>query len=74
MIAAASVFATSSRWPDLVVAAIISCLNLSAAIHVIRLALCEMRVVKAKPERGISQCPPNSSLHFMRKKHKNGIN
>lgn len=43
MIAAAGVFATSSRWPDLAVAAIISSLNLSAAFHVIRLALNEMR-------------------------------
>lgn len=42
MVAAAGVFATSSRWPDLAVAVIISSLNLSAAYHVIRLALTEM--------------------------------
>lgn len=43
LIAAAGVLGTSSRWPDLAVAAIISSLNLSAAFHVIRLALSEMR-------------------------------
>lgn len=48
MIAAAGVFATSSRWPDLVVAAIIASLNLSAAFHVIRLAINEMRVEPMK--------------------------
>lgn len=47
MIAAAGVFATSSRWPDLLVAAIIASLSLSAAFHVIRLALSEMRADKA---------------------------
>lgn len=47
MIAAAGVFATSSRWPDLLVAAIIAGLSLSAAFHVIRLALSEMRADKA---------------------------
>jgi len=48
MAAAAGVFATSSRWPDLVVAAIIASLNFSAAIHVIRLALGEMRAEPIK--------------------------
>ena len=33
LIAAAGVLGTSSRWPDLAVAAIISSLNLSAAFH-----------------------------------------
>ena len=56
IIAAAGVFATSSRWPDLIVAAIISCLNLSAAFHVIRLALSEIRAVTANPEQEASQC------------------
>ena len=46
--AAAGVFATSSRWPDLIVAAIIASLNFSAAIHVIRLAFGEMRAEPAK--------------------------
>ena len=48
IVAAAGVFATSSRWPDLIVAAIISSLNLSAAYHVIRLAFGEMRAEPAK--------------------------
>lgn len=48
MIAAAGVFATSSRWPDLLVAVIISSLSLSAAFHVIRLAISEMRADNAK--------------------------
>ncbi len=48
MVAAAGVFATSSRWPDLIVAAIISSLSLSAAYHVVRLALGEMRAESAK--------------------------
>ncbi|NIB39756.1 cation transporter [Pseudomaricurvus alkylphenolicus] len=48
MIAAAGVFATSSRWPDLIVAAIIASLNFSAAIHVIRLAIGEMRAEPVK--------------------------
>lgn len=48
LIAAAGVFATSSRWPDLIVAAIIASLNFSAAIHVIRLALGEMRAESVK--------------------------
>lgn len=43
MIAAVGVMATASRWPDLLVAALIAGLNLSAAFHVIRLALTEMR-------------------------------
>ena len=42
MVAAAGVFATSSRWPDLIVAAIVASLNLTAAFQVIRLALSEM--------------------------------
>jgi len=48
LIAAAGVFATSSRWPDLVVAAIIASLNFSAAIHVIRLAIGEIRAESVK--------------------------
>ena len=43
LVAAAGVFTTSSRWPDLAVAAIISSLSLSAAFHVIRLAMSEIR-------------------------------
>lgn len=42
MFAAAGVFASASRWPDLGVAAIIAALNISAAVHVIRLARAEL--------------------------------
>jgi Co/Zn/Cd efflux system component len=40
--AAAGVFATSSRWPDLAVAVGIAALNVSAAIQVVRLARTEL--------------------------------
>lgn len=43
LFAALGVFASSSRWPDLLVAALIAGLSLSAAFHVIRLALSEIR-------------------------------
>ena len=43
MAAAAGVFVTTSRWPDLIVAAIIAGLNISAAFYVIRLAQFELR-------------------------------
>lgn len=43
MIAAAGVFATTTRWPDLAVAALIAALSISAAYQVIRQALGEMR-------------------------------
>lgn len=43
MIAAVGVFASSSRWPDLLVAAIIASLSVTAAVHVIRLAIAELR-------------------------------
>ena len=42
MVAALGVFASSSRWPDLLVAVIIATLNISAALHVIRLAQTEL--------------------------------
>jgi Co/Zn/Cd efflux system component len=45
--AAAGVVASSSRWPDLAVAAGIAALNVSAAIHVVRLARMELRLVPA---------------------------
>lgn len=41
--AAAGVFASDSRWPDLLVAALIATLNLRAAAHVVRLARSELR-------------------------------
>lgn len=43
MVAAAGVFASASRWPDLIVAGIISSLSLTAAVQVIRMAREEMR-------------------------------
>ncbi len=43
MVAAAGVFVSASRWPDLLVATIIAALNLAAAIVVIRLAKAELR-------------------------------
>lgn len=55
MIAAAGVFASGSRWPDLSVAAIIAALNLVAAVHVIRLARVEMQ-----GSRG--ECEPDSTF------------
>jgi len=55
MVAAAGVFASGSRWPDLFVAAIIAGLNLSAALHVIRLARTEIRSPKA-------DCPADSPI------------
>lgn len=43
LMAAGGVFASASRWPDLLVAVLIAGLSLSAAYRVIRLALTEMR-------------------------------
>ncbi|MGH1484756.1 MAG: cation transporter [Cellvibrionaceae bacterium] len=45
MIAALSVWGTASRWPDLIVAAIMSGLFLSSAIQIVRQALKERREV-----------------------------
>ena len=50
MVAAAGVFASSSRWPDLLVAAIIASLSISAAIRVIRLARDELQVARDECE------------------------
>ncbi len=52
MIAAAGVFASGSRWPDLIVAAIIAGLNIGAAIHVVRMARAELRVPLGECESG----------------------
>ena len=43
MAAAAGVFTTASRWPDLIVAGLIASLSLSAANQIIRLAIDEMQ-------------------------------
>ena len=50
MLAAAGVFASSSRWPDLVVAAIIAALNIGAATRVVRLARAELRATRNECE------------------------
>ena len=50
MIAAGGVFASSSRWPDLVVAALIAGLNLSAALRVMRLARGELQLARDECE------------------------
>lgn len=55
MIAAAGVFASGSRWPDLIVAAIIAGLNISAALHVVRLARTELRAP-------LGECEPDSTI------------
>ena len=44
MIAAAGVFASDSRWPDLMVAALIVALSISAALRVVQLARSELRI------------------------------
>lgn len=49
--AAGGVLATGSRWPDLAVAAGIAALNLSAAIHVTRLARSELRTSVAAAQQ-----------------------
>ena len=50
MLAAAGVFASSSRWPDLLVAAVIAGLNISAALRVIRLARNELQMTQDECE------------------------
>lgn len=55
MVAAAGVFASGSRWPDLIVAAIVAALNVSAALHVVRLARTELRAPPGK-------CEPDSTI------------
>ena len=55
MLAAAGVFASGSRWPDLMVALIIAALNISAALHVVRLAWMEIRTSHG-------ECEPDSAF------------
>lgn len=50
IVAAAGVFFSGSRWPDLIVAAIIAMLNLSAALKVVRLARKELRTAHLECE------------------------
>jgi Co/Zn/Cd efflux system component len=47
MLAAGGVFATATAWPDILVAALIAGLNLSAAAHVLRQAVVELRSERA---------------------------
>jgi hypothetical protein len=54
--AALGVFASAARWPDLIVAAVIAALNLSAALYVARLARAELRTV-ASPHHASSVNP-----------------
>ena len=53
MVAAAGVFASASRWPDLITALIIASLNLSAAVQVVKQALGELRQERETTQRGI---------------------
>ena len=50
IVAAMGVFATSTRWPDLIVAALIAGLSLSASVKVIKLALLEIRATRTQTE------------------------
>ena len=52
ILAAAGVFATASRWPDLAVAALVAGLSLSAARHVAKVALSERRRPAAEAAAG----------------------
>lgn len=60
--AAGGVFATATRWPDLIVAAIIAALNISAAVHVIRLAVAELAEDRApRPDHAQHSAHMNAS-------------
>ncbi len=61
MLAAAGVFMSGSRWPDLLVAAIIAALNISAAVRVLGLARVELHVAKGQTEQ-LPQAPAQSGL------------
>ena len=50
IVAAVGVAASTSRWPDLAVAAVIAALNVSAAIRVVKLAREELRVSQNERE------------------------
>ncbi|NNE88785.1 MAG: cation transporter [Silicimonas sp.] len=57
MVAAAGVFASGSRWPDLLVAALIAGLNIGAALKVVRLARHELSQPEGECELGSSAQP-----------------
>ena len=54
IIAAAGVYATASRWPDLIVAAIISTLAISSAWQILRLAKSEINSQKEVKDQELS--------------------
>ncbi|MGI9325507.1 MAG: cation transporter [Pseudomonadales bacterium] len=61
MLAAAGVFLSDSRWPDLLVAAIIAALNISAAVRVLGLARVELQVARERGDQH-SHTPAQSRL------------
>lgn len=50
--AAGGVFASGTAWPDLAVAGVIAALNVSAAVHVVRLARAELELEPPSPLAG----------------------
>lgn len=62
MAAAAGVFATGTRWPDLAVAMLIASLALSAAVSVIRQALEEIRTGQVAPATVVG-ADPSAAVH-----------
>jgi Co/Zn/Cd efflux system component len=49
IIAALAVWGTATKWPDLLVAAIMASLFLTSSIQILRQSLREMRAVRAMP-------------------------
>src|SRR5436309_14890690 len=49
MIAALAVWGTATRWPDLIVAAIMASLFLTSSIQILRQSLSEMRAARFMP-------------------------
>lgn len=65
MLAAAGVFATATGWPDILVAALIAGLNLSAATHVLRQAVAELRSERAtstKKQQHLTEHPQRKAI------------
>ena len=61
MVAAFGVAASTSRWPDLCVAAIIAGLSISSAIRVVKLARAELQLAKNSGEL-VTPSPTGSGL------------
>ncbi|NQW23393.1 MAG: cation transporter [SAR202 cluster bacterium] len=58
LVAAAAVFATGSRWPDLAIGLLIAVVFMRSAVHVVRLAVSELRrlaIQGSVPQRGFSR-------------------